>query len=982
MMDTKTNNDTPTLSNVADYVAAIRCVSSGQFISRLGESGQHYFASTFGAPLFALSTLAPEVIASNDSSLLVITSDPGHAADGGRWWSLYAKIHKPSKFSLTVCFPHRPPNGKAPKPLLFQPPQQIVRSWQKHLQSLGSPPDVVMLYPKDFDELTAVHNELITRAPGGKLLVAVPTRLGALIARRLLASCGYSVGDPIDFRQSQEEPQHCAPGAWWFAASVPETGKCIAADGELIARLRDGYSRLSQFLHLADSKEDAGDIARVIACRSNDIVEGEAVQTVRLSGISGIDLASGRFFKIEEEASADSFVWDENVMSADLLALQPPANTEASEDEDRLQLLLWFSHAAAQETERELKKMTVEDVATQSEKAESAGSTESASAAGVESLAMPEAAIEPASVEKPAESAKIESAEAHMVASSSVPVEEADTQLGSSIFVRNRSRLSRSAGTVNVLALAAKLGRGGESSSTLFEAAKDRILAWLRSGGVSLESSTENTHIESSAGEVTVETDGHSIWTMRFDNRSTMGTGAIWRVEATLIGHPVPAISLRLIQVRSSEDAPPPVISGVPRLIVAISESVGLQDAGEQLRNTALHLKNEGDSTWLGRLLLNPHRTQPVIVISGKVDTSADRLARRLAGVAHVVCIDHAVSNRMVRVFGRERSVFGNAVRLYRPGFTADASPYEHPTWALKGVQLPTWLANNIFEEACAISLEAGDLDERAPSFQSIRNLLAAKRMASSEQRILELRQQTEKAVSSKDEKIRQLQEVRDEQQSMLGMYREENAKLTLQIEQLKEELQAKRLECSAAAEEVRQLNYRLNNQWADEALDDPSQNEESYYPDNWDELEEWVDSYGDRKLVLHEKALKAVRTSPFKDIPFAYKALEYLVRYFIPMKQRDPGDDAPFHAEIAALAELGMEREPVGEALNNHRYKQSYRRLYEGKTIWLEDHLKWGVGFDPATLFRLYFHYHEASGKVIVGHLTTHLPNSLTHTS
>lgn len=71
-----------------------------------------------------------------------------------------------------------------------------------------------------------------------------------------------------------------------------------------------------------------------------------------------------------------------------------------------------------------------------------------------------------------------------------------------------------------------------------------------------------------------------------------------------------------------------------------------------------------------------------------------------------------------------------------------------------------------------------------------------------------------------------------------------------------------------------------------------------------------------------------------------------------------------------------------VGDALNNHRYKQSYRRLYEGKTILMNEYLKSGSGFDPATLFCLYFHYHEASGKVIVGHLTSHLPNSLTHTS
>lgn len=970
------------LSTVADYAAAIQRVSSGQFTSRFSEDGRSYFASIFGAPLFALSKFAPEAIASNDGNLLVISPDPSHAADGGRWWSLYAKTHKPSKFSLTLCFPHKPPSGKAPKPLLFQPPQQVVKNWQKHLQSLSTPPGVVVFYPRDFDELETAASEFVHLIAGSQVLVSCHTRLDSLIASRLLISHGYSTSNIIGFNLSEDVPQHFAPGAWWFSAIVPTGANNSIPDIELVEKLRNAQLRLAGFFRVNNSKEDASDIARLIACRSNDIVEGEAIQAVRLSDSSGVDLVSGRFFKMEKEAGADSFVWDESVMSADLLALQPPVNPEGSEDEDRLALLLWFSHAASQETERELKKMTGGDTVVKSEKIESAEPPESPSATAVENLVLPESAIEPASIDAAAECSAIEPAQAPLAASTSVSDEAGDTQLGASILVRDRSKLSRSAGAVNVLALAAILGAEGKETGSLFEAAKNQILAWLRSAGFPLEKSDENCHIESPAGEVTVEADGQSIWTLRFDNRSTMETGAIWRVEATLIGQPVPAISLRLIQVRSSEDAPPPVISGVPRLIVAISESVGLQDAGEQLRNTALHLKNEGDSTWLGRLLLNPHRTQPVIVISGKVDASADRLAKRLAGVAHVVCIDHATSNRMIRAFGRERSVFGNAVRLYRPGFSADANPYQHPTWALKGVQLPTWLANNIFEEACAISLEAGDLDERAPSFQTIRNLLAAKRMASSEQRISELRQQTEKAVSSKDEKIRQLQEVRDEQQSMLATYREENDKLIQQIEQLRSELQAKRLEYNAAAEEVRQLSYRLNNQWADDALGDSTQNEETYYPDNWDELEEWVDCYGDGKLVIHEKALKAVKTSPFKDIPFAYKALEYLVRYFIPMKQRAPEDDAPFHAEIAALETLGMEREPVGDALKNHRYKQSYRRLYEGKTIWLDDHLKWGVGFDPATLFRLYFHYHEASGIVIVGHLTTHLPNSLTHTS
>ena len=982
-MHTKVNNDPVGLSTVADYAAAIQRVSAGQFTSRISEIGQRFFASIYGAPLFALSRLAPEALASPDHHMLIISSDPAHAADGGRWWSLYAKIHNPGKFSVTVCFPHKPPNTRAPRPLLFQPPQQVVKNWRKHLQALGAPPGVVLFYPKDFDELETAASEFIHRTAGSKVLVSCPTRLDSLIARYFLDSFGYKTSDLIDFQFSENEPQHFASGAWWFSAIVPSDGINSAPDMELVEKLRLAHLQLTRLYRLTDTKEDRDGIAAAVATRATDIVEGEEVKAVRLSQSSGIDLASGRFFNMAEVSDGVHLTWDDNVMSADLLALQPPIGRGNLEDEDRLSLLLWISNAAAQEAERELKKMTDQESSTPG-KSGSAAAPEIASALSAESPVAPATAIEAASIAETTDAVATKPSAAPTPGATRQPeVAEAKvTQAGTDVFTHKRSRLSRNAGTVNVLALAAILGRGGAATTNSFDAAKANILAWLHDSGFVLDKPNENSHVESTAGEVTIETDGQSIWALRFDNRSTMETGAIWRVEATLVGQPTPAISLRLIQVRSSEDAPAPVISGVPRLIVTIAESVGLQDAGEQLRNTALHLPHDGDSTWLGRLLLNPHRTQPVIVISGKVDASADRLAKRLAGVAHVVCIDGPASNQMIRVFGRERSVFGNAVRLYRPGFSVDANPYQHPIWALKGSRLPTWLANNIFEEACAISLEADDLDDRAPSFQSVRNLLATKRMASSERRISELRQQAEKAASNKDEKIRQLREVRDEQDAMLTTYREENVKLSQQLEELKRDLQTARLQYDTAAEEVRQLTYRLNNQWADEALDDPTQNEETYYPDNWDELEMWVEEYGEGKLVIHEKAIKAAKVSPFNDIPFAYKALEYLVRYFIPMKQRAPDDDSPFQAEITALEELGLEREPVGDALKNHRYKQSYRRLYEGKTIWLDDHLKWGKGFDPATLFRLYFHYHEASGKVIVGHMTTHLPNSLSHTS
>ena len=223
------------------------------------------------------------------------------------------------------------------------------------------------------------------------------------------------------------------------------------------------------------------------------------------------------------------------------------------------------------------------------------------------------------------------------------------------------------------------------------------------------------------------------------------------------------------------------------------------------------------------------------------------------------------------------------------------------------------------------------------------------------------------------------MQAVRDEQDDVLGMYREENDKLTKLSEQLKRDLQAALLERDTALEEVRQLNYRLNNQWADDALDDSVQNEETYYPNNWDELEMWVEEYGAGKLVLHPRAAKAARESAFMDIPLAYRAMEWLVVHYIPMRTRSAEDIETRERCQHALDAIGLEESDVGTAKDMKRYKQEYKRQHKGRSVTLDRHLTDRNG-DPASLFRLYFYYDPVAEEVLVGHMPTHLTNRLTH--
>ena len=937
-------------------------IGSGQFTSGFDERGRKFLASLYGAPFFALSNLAPEVLDVSENKLLLIGSNSMLASDAGRWLSLYAKVLKSAgKVSLSVCVPTKPRTMKPPKPLLFQPIQSVVvKDWQKHLDSLGAPPDVLLYYPDSFDEIQLAACQFARDAVGSNVLISCSTHVFSLSARRLLKLYGYDVGSIVNFGLSEGIPQHHAYGAWWFSARISPNQDLAEVEPNVIDDIKLASELMELFLRDAGSIANREQLAEVYATRATATVAGEVIQAVRISGIDGIDLASGRRFEAIEKSSGTEYSWHGVTLPADLMQQVPKADSSVPIDDDRLALSIWFGQVFSESFKRTQNELSNSGVPAQAEMQEDELESTDHSAAA---LFLP----------------PIPAPDDHIVDRSEVPGGKA-VHARTVTQVASRPRLSRGAGTINVLALAAQLGRIGQDQTDCFANAQGKLLSWLGNKGFGKLDPSCNQHRERPEGEVTIETDGEHTWSVRFDDRRSMESGAIWRVEATLLAHPVQAISLRLLQVRRSEDAPPPVASGVPHVVASIAKDVGLQDAGVPLQESALGFKGESDGPRLSRLLLNPHRAQPIIVISGPTDASADRLAKRLVGVAHVAIIDNAVSNYLVRVFGRDLSVYGSAVRLYRPGFNTGENQYQHRVWPRKGLQLSKWIADDIFEEACTISIDGQDLDDRAPSFAAVRSHLAAARLASTEKRLSDLRKQAESIASSKDEQIMQLQSIRTELESALEEYKFKANELIAEKASLQEELQAVRMERDSALEEIRQLRYKYNNQWEELAAPVSIDNEPGYYPDSWDDLETWVDLYGENKLVLHEKAAKAARASSFRDITLAYKAMDYLVRYYIPMRTRSEGDVDARSRSLQALAELGLEESDVGTADDIKRYKKEYERMYNGKIVTLDRHLKRGVGFGGEYQFRLYFYYDREQAKVLIGHLPSHLTNRLSH--
>lgn len=949
-VDNGVESGSTTPMTVMDYATAVESIGSGRFMSRFREEGRRVFASLYGAPFFAITQLVPESKGSPTISLLIADSIGSLAADSGRWLSLYAKtLVTGGKFSCTVCVNARPRTLKAPKPILLQPPQQIlVQNWARHLRDLDAQPDILILYvPYRFDEIASMVEDLCELTRGQKTLLSCHSRAEAVIVQHLLRARGLRASEILGFDLSKDEAQEFSAGAWWISAGIAAPEKMRPLDRGSSDSLRVAYECFQGFMKLAGDRTEAARIAALYGTRTTENVGDDAeVSAVRLGPTGGIDIATGRMFSAKDGNLSEKgeFVWEQKTLGANLLMLAPGYDPILSDDENRLLLMAWLG-----------KVLTV--------------------SRGQKVVAAP---IEAAKVQELTDIAQVSDKDAPPAAEpdDSTDRENAEPPSPATKPRLHRSRLSRSAGTVNVLALAARLGQIDQEPDNAFDSAKSRILKWLKEKGFTDLKPTGNSHIELPNGEVSIETDGKSVWSMRFDDRQQMEEGAFWRVEATLLGRPEPAIGLRLVQIRRTEDARDPV-SGVPRVVASIAKEVGLHDAGIPLRSTALRIHGEQGAKWLINLLLNPNRTQPIITVSSTdnagVDASIDRLAARLAGVAHVVCIEGAISDRMIRTFGRERSLFGNAIRLYRPGFTETSDPFQHRIWTLREKQLPPWIADDISEEACAISLEVGDVDERVPSFHAIRNLLSERRLES-------LRKQSQSIASTAEEERNRQKGIRSELESALGKYKSQSEELAARVHQLQVDLLATRRERDTALDEARQLKRQLDNRWTLDDVQDVEIEDESHYPDTWDDLETWVELYGEDKLVLLPQASKAARESPFKDIPLAYKALEFLVRHYVPMRTRSNEDEDTKRNHDQALAELGLDLSPVGTAADERRYKKEYRRQHEGREVKLDMHLKKGAGFDPAVIFRLYFHYDADAATVIVGHLPTHLTNRTTH--
>ena len=161
-------------------------------------------------------------------------------------------------------------------------------------------------------------------------------------------------------------------------------------------------------------------------------------------------------------------------------------------------------------------------------------------------------------------------------------------------------------------------------------------------------------------------------------------------------------VRLSYRQPHNSTNRPEP---RAPRFLQDLIESVGAVDVrAMESRPRRIHIE---DLPFFMDLVQSPMRTLPVIAISeesysGKIFTDPDKLARILAGTAHVFCLDPVACWQLSSEWSNDWSTFQGAIRCYNPKFLRTDDKFKHRLWLPQGIQRFDANSRNGFLNACA----------------------------------------------------------------------------------------------------------------------------------------------------------------------------------------------------------------------------------------------------------------------------------------
>ena len=218
---------------------------------------------------------------------------------------------------------------------------------------------------------------------------------------------------------------------------------------------------------------------------------------------------------------------------------------------------------------------------------------------------------------------------------------------------------------------------------------------------------------------VRVLREGHDLWAVRLRSPDPSAPADAWVTEAGVGWSPgaPPVFHLRLLRSSNGVDARY-LEPKVPDLAVRLASVLELRQFGEPVTGEPWLVKSVPDAERFCARLTDPQRRLPILALSVPDDADdphrptldAERLARSCVGLALVAVIPAEYAWELTDRFGRRLSVYQGAVRIYLPGFTAQANERDHRLilgMSLSDPEAIERTTNSILRSVAEMSLES-----------------------------------------------------------------------------------------------------------------------------------------------------------------------------------------------------------------------------------------------------------------------------------
>jgi hypothetical protein len=261
------------------------------------------------------------------------------------------------------------------------------------------------------------------------------------------------------------------------------------------------------------------------------------------------------------------------------------------------------------------------------------------------------------------------------------------------------------------------------------------------------------------------------------------------------------------------------------------------------------------------------------------------------------------------------------------------------------------FLRESILRETVSGNRSEGDL----PAFSTIRRLAEnlRRKASSTDDESFE-----DRAAWAEEQTLRIMEEAEETAEIHENMLRE--------AEQRFRDAESLNVSLREQIEQLRQSNRYLH----EKLLENQVATEE--FPDELSGIEDWCREQLAGSVIVHNKALRAVKNAEYEDLGLIYRALLLLRDHYVPLR-RVGGKDIRERYE-AALADLGLEETQTFTGHGAGEQGDTFYVKHNGRRRLLERHLKKGNSRDPRYCFRCYFFWDDDLQEVVIGSLPKHL--------